>query len=366
MGHVDWISAVAFLYSGQHVRYITVKMGLNLLCLSWIDALCIDRSEISERNHQGSLMGEIYTNARLVISWLGSSDDRYTKGLDWWEELWRLRRRNSQAWPQTTIPWSELIELYHHEYWTRTWIIQEVVLPPDVEIWIGSRTLNHSALSWIAETLPVRISRKTGRNEIPDTPAMLIMTRRALHHHNRHSTVDSGWQEPRTDLLNLLEISKASFCQEVRDRVFAILSLINPEQRAELDIVPDYSRTALQLCRSIDQKVQRYILQHQLEPYVEYLDLLHQVLDIPDDEDVRPSWRITSSHSERQVKLLPKYTDAVGSAYGTIGDRRASPTQSRNRNGKEGNESSTALRHSGLWIHSQLVSQGVSLLLTYR
>jgi hypothetical protein len=285
----------------------------------WIDAICIDQNDVLERNHQVSLMGLIYSNARLVISWLGLNDEKYTQGLDWWQELRSLRRQNSQGWPKTTIPWSQLIALYYHEYWTRTWVIQEVVLPHDVEIWVGTRTMNHQVLAWIAETLPLRLSRTTGRNEILDTPAMSIMTRRALHH-SQQCTVS---KRPQTDLLNLLDISKTSFCQDVRDRVFAIISLIDAEQRAELNIMPNYSQSALQLCRNIDKKVQKYIIHHGLEPYVEYLHLLHEVLEIPDSVDVRPSWRMTSGHNERQVILLPKYTDATGYVYGAIGDKRS-------------------------------------------
>jgi hypothetical protein len=294
----------------------------------WIDAICIDQSEITERNHQVSLMGEIYTNARLVISWLGLSDGRYRQGLEWCEQLWSLRHRNSQAWPHTTIQRYDIIRLYDDEYWSRTWIIQEVVLPPDVEIWIGARRINHRVLNWIAETLPGNFRGLGSRNGIMQTPAMLLMTRRAFHH-NQRNTVHSSLHKPHGDLLNLLEISKASFCIDVRDRVFAILSLIDPEQRADLNIVPDYNMTALQLCRTIDRKVQRYILQHQLEPYVEYLHLLHQVLDISDDEDVRPLWQITNLQSERQVKLLPRYPSTQGDAHGAIGDKRTNPTHGR-------------------------------------
>jgi hypothetical protein len=272
-------------------------------------------------------MGEIYTNAKLVISWLGSSADKYTKGLEWWEELWSLRSRNSKAWPRTTIHRHDVVRLYDDEYWSRTWIIQEVVLPPDVEIWIGARRINHRVLNWIAETLPDNFCGLGSSNGIMQTPAMLIMTRRAFHHNQRNNMMQSSAHKPHSDLLNLLEISKASFCMDLRDRVFAILSLIDPEQRADLNIVPDYNMTALQLCRNIDRKVQRYILQHELQPFVEYLDLLHQVLDIPDDEDVRPPWKITSLQGERQVKLLPKHVGTRGGAYGAIGDEPTEPTK---------------------------------------
>jgi hypothetical protein len=39
--------------------------------LLWIDALCIDRANPRERNHQVRMMGDIYRRARLVLIWLG-------------------------------------------------------------------------------------------------------------------------------------------------------------------------------------------------------------------------------------------------------------------------------------------------------
>jgi hypothetical protein len=40
----------------------------------WIDSICIDQSSTTERNQQVALMGQIYSRARRVITWLGESD----------------------------------------------------------------------------------------------------------------------------------------------------------------------------------------------------------------------------------------------------------------------------------------------------
>jgi hypothetical protein len=38
----------------------------------WVDALCIDQDDTSERNHQVSQMGRIYQNIQYVVAWLGT------------------------------------------------------------------------------------------------------------------------------------------------------------------------------------------------------------------------------------------------------------------------------------------------------
>lgn len=37
----------------------------------WIDAICIDQSSMEERNQQVKLMGDVYSQARRVVLWLG-------------------------------------------------------------------------------------------------------------------------------------------------------------------------------------------------------------------------------------------------------------------------------------------------------
>jgi hypothetical protein len=41
----------------------------------WIDALCIDQENLAEITHQVQQMGLIYSQARNVVSWLGTSPD---------------------------------------------------------------------------------------------------------------------------------------------------------------------------------------------------------------------------------------------------------------------------------------------------
>ncbi|KAF2810674.1 uncharacterized protein BDZ99DRAFT_286850 [Mytilinidion resinicola] len=41
----------------------------------WIDAICINQKDVSERNHQVSMMKEIYSSARTVRVWLKQEID---------------------------------------------------------------------------------------------------------------------------------------------------------------------------------------------------------------------------------------------------------------------------------------------------
>jgi hypothetical protein len=48
----------------------------------WVDAVCIDQGNQQEKEHQIQLMPAIYTEARIVIVWLGDAQDDGGKALD--------------------------------------------------------------------------------------------------------------------------------------------------------------------------------------------------------------------------------------------------------------------------------------------
>jgi hypothetical protein len=66
-----------------HVMSVTVNLEkalrhLRCSALSeeiWIDAICINQADISEKNHQVPLMRHIYSASKVVLIWLGESDD---------------------------------------------------------------------------------------------------------------------------------------------------------------------------------------------------------------------------------------------------------------------------------------------------
>jgi len=55
-----------FLNIARHTLYDTFL---------WIDALCIDQENTSERNHQVQQMGRIYSGAETVLTWLGDDTE---------------------------------------------------------------------------------------------------------------------------------------------------------------------------------------------------------------------------------------------------------------------------------------------------
>ena len=124
----------------------------------WVDALCIDQSNISERNHQVQQMGSIYRGARAVVSWLGQGEPSAAQFMQFARIVSKevSEKRAARAGTNKSADSAVLfyLSVNRHrwdrnrwevayfsnwvkafcwlEYFTRTWIVPEVFLAPAV------------------------------------------------------------------------------------------------------------------------------------------------------------------------------------------------------------------------------------------
>jgi hypothetical protein len=114
---------------------------------SWIDANCIDQSNTKARNHQIQMMQQIYSNAVSVPVWLDEEDvgahsnfalDYLKRSEDWHKALY-FANSASFPLPQET---EAVFALCNRPYWTRVWMVQEIVLARDITVHCGSRTVS--------------------------------------------------------------------------------------------------------------------------------------------------------------------------------------------------------------------------------
>lgn len=131
------INGATFQIRQNLYRFLVVaasKPGLRELPI-WIDQISINQSSNEERKKQVALMERIYSEAVQVFMWLGPST--LVQGLTfdvlcrdrlavWVLESWaRSSWRTNLRW----IPlWTGLHSVLSSPYWTRLWIIQEVLL----------------------------------------------------------------------------------------------------------------------------------------------------------------------------------------------------------------------------------------------
>ena len=89
--HIPPERGFSVLLNGQSYQLLeNLFLFLETLCVQafdpeilWCDYICINQSNVHERNHQVSLMGRIYTTATEVKVWLGSDSYRPRLDLDY-------------------------------------------------------------------------------------------------------------------------------------------------------------------------------------------------------------------------------------------------------------------------------------------
>lgn len=150
----------------------------------WVDAICINQNDIQEREEQVSIMRGIYGTASSVIAWIGESDGSSDEmAFDLMDQI--LNQIHSRAvlnrflaadmaptssefslaihkdnidWIRSVTslglvgsPWLDLLHLLQRPWFSRVWIIQEVVMATDVTLRCGERTLD-----WLLFRLCIR------------------------------------------------------------------------------------------------------------------------------------------------------------------------------------------------------------------
>ncbi|KAK8235123.1 heterokaryon incompatibility protein-domain-containing protein [Phyllosticta capitalensis] len=88
----------------------------------WTDRICLNQQDKEEMAQQIPRMGKTFANAEKVLSWLGMSEQ---EGLG-------LQARLEGATSQPVAP------VLLNEYWSRVWIVQEVLNAKDVVVVVGN------------------------------------------------------------------------------------------------------------------------------------------------------------------------------------------------------------------------------------
>lgn len=112
----------------------------NTNLLLWVDALCIDQSNMQERGSQVQMMSRIYGSSARTVAHLGSFPPG--PALRLLEELATRRRQpNPAVWiihaaedVEWADGWKGLEAFIQLPYWTRVWILQETTVSPQLEI----------------------------------------------------------------------------------------------------------------------------------------------------------------------------------------------------------------------------------------
>ncbi|KAI0188522.1 heterokaryon incompatibility protein-domain-containing protein, partial [Xylaria flabelliformis] len=218
--------------------------------LFWIDAVCIDQSNVHERNHQVGLMKQIYAGAAEVYAWLGQKAENSDVAMHFiaTHASKPLRRRGPGYGPiWSRQQGSALHALCERPYWRRMWIIQELLHAKDITVWCGSLRFSWGDL----ETLYLKLKTVEESNWFAHHKyhMMIMQSSAAVMVWQR-----AHWRHPDTPiprLQTLIEIFRDWQCTDLRDKVFALSGMATREST----VVPDYALTTREVYFAVLQNV---------------------------------------------------------------------------------------------------------------
>ena len=218
----------------------------------WVDALCINQKDDSERNKQVQIMPQIYESAKNVMVWLGEEFDGVEESFAWLRDLIQSATvatsgtdlmqnyTNLNALLSTEIA-STLERLLGLPYWRRAWIIQEVTVSKDPYVICGSHWATFSSFSALAGIIQSLVtSRRIKQKDCPYSQLMPVAQDLLMLTEFRN-----GWR-PCYGGVNFMELEalvrrtySRVLASDPRDRFYALLGIsTSPDWLA---LRPDYT-----------------------------------------------------------------------------------------------------------------------------
>jgi Heterokaryon incompatibility protein (HET) len=265
----------------------------------WVDALCINQNDVSERGSQVKLMQQIYQRAVRVLIWIGHQDSEYAElgfaAICGIVNSWRaVRGRRPASYLSTqrcSAPskiseqgpdyadestWEAIRVLFRQPYWTRLWVLQEVVASSlAIVIW------GDAEIAWTWVGLAISVIRNNGKKwqsySIHENGAL-------LNAYLMFRLPDPNFLDCPLSFLDLLRMTLKFNASEASDRIFAILGLPGDHSGADGNpfIEPNYSLSLGSLHMRVAERI--------LETHATPLDLLSAVHHKEAIDFTFPTW----------------------------------------------------------------------------
>lgn len=185
----------------------------------WIDAIAINQNDMIEKNHQVGLMAQIYRTAETVKVWLGPHANRSEDAIEYFRTFPHINPSGivldtdssgtDPPIPSAQPPLDAIISLIHRDYFSRAWIVQEVILARDIDVHCDTAVIAWDSLANTCLAL---------EKYLPDCPALHLMKQ-------RRAVLKNEQPLHNRTLESLVRRHNRCECTDRRDRVFALLSL---------------------------------------------------------------------------------------------------------------------------------------------
>lgn len=229
----------------------------------WVDAICINQADLDERARQVRIMGRIYRQASRVLLWIGEGDEFSDHAIDRMndttfrascEELETTSREPTMN--EVRVKMIILHNLEQRQYWTRVWILQEVLLATEDPIIVcGTKRL---LWSWYTQCKGALPKDQSSYPSLAFNWAALVD--QVPYHHDlapsdhssagslAHETMRTMYQQSGVLPFGVALAATIHLdATDPRDRIYGILGLLSHRDMLMVDV--DYKKTPEQVSR---------------------------------------------------------------------------------------------------------------------
>jgi hypothetical protein len=204
----------------------------------WIDAICINQSDVHEKSREIQRMRQVYAQASNVVIWLGKSSEDSDVAMDMVTNQSlhiRTERGLNPGWPA-------LDSLIRRRWWSRVWCLQELA----TAYWSPMVVCGSKGAPWGQLKHCTERMSEYWAYEISDSVYHGLVHETAF---SRHDLTYTGLNSIRSQytssiklrLFFLLFVTLAYQATDPRDKVYALLGLCCSKDRDA--IIPDYTKT---------------------------------------------------------------------------------------------------------------------------
>lgn len=236
----------------------------------WADAICINQTDLGEKNTQVPLMKDIYSEASAVLVWLGSGSPKLERGLNALGQLHvyfcrhlkhynddaKYRRRLLGADGRARIPirslslkdseelrkldWDAISDLLSLPWFGRVWTLQEIVNAKEAVLVCGGRTAAFHKFARPIVELFLQYVDSARTLELgltinfPINSVWSVMETSRLRA-SRASNLD------KTTLYELVRRHNLRQCTDPRDKIYGFLGLATDQTANGQPFLPQYN-----------------------------------------------------------------------------------------------------------------------------
>ena len=215
----------------------------------WIDAMCINQADLTERSEQVRLMDSIYRQAASVIVWLGAASRNSPAAFRLIREIHAIAEATSledldkpllatdieeKGLPERySADWNALDSIFWRAWFKRVWVIQEVAVARSAVI-----TCGEDSTSWDTFAVVANFITRRQLYALVDVNVSNLLPLSRVRYSYRYNEGIS--------LLALLASFSQSLATNPIDKVYALLNLTS-----DVNILPDYRLSTVDAFRGV-------------------------------------------------------------------------------------------------------------------